>query len=151
MNYEAITKEILQNYKIGRKYIGYDYILYGIRLMDEEGGKIDHITKTLYLDIARKFKSNSKCVERCIRSTVELMWKRKGCNPELLLEIFGEGHKDYRPTNTDFFELLYDYIENRSQGEAQVRCPYSGCKYCVCMRDGNCKRNTEKRADFSVQ
>lgn len=138
MNYEAITKEILQNYKIGKKYMGYDYILYGIRLMDQGGGKIDHITKTLYLDIARKFKSDRGCVERCIRSTVELMWKRKGCNPELLLEIFGRGHMEYRPTNTDFFELLYDYIKKRSKKES-VRCPYVNCKYCVCTKEGGCE------------
>ena len=134
MKYEAAVKRVLNEFRIGKNYSGYDYILNGIHLMELDESSIGHITKTLYIDIASKHNTTSICVEKNIRTIIEIMWRNKTCNMELLIQIFGSEHLIYRPSNTRFFELLYHYVAGCNFEEKGEKCPYTGCKYCMYHR-----------------
>lgn len=131
MKYDATVKYILSEFRIGKNYVGYDYIIDGIHIMEIDKSSISHITKTLYIDIANKYHTTSICVERSIRATIEIMWRNKACNLALLSRIFGKEYLSRRPTNTQFFELLYDYVESGVYEYRNVNCPFLGCGYCM--------------------
>lgn len=131
MDYEIMTKHILYELNINKRYIACDYIIYGIHLMKSDKNCVKHITKTLYVDIASKYDTTSICVERVIRTTIETIWKNKKDHIELIEKIFGQEYLSYRPTNTEFFQLLYDYIESHVSDESDRQCPFYGSKFCV--------------------
>ncbi len=135
MDYELMAKHILYEFNVNKKYIAYDYIVYGIHLMENDEKCIRHITKTLYIDIANKYDTTSLCVERVIRTTIENIWKNKGDNMDLLIKIFGKEYLAYRPTNTRFFQLLYSYIKSYDLEERNIQCPFYGCGYCVAAKE----------------
>lgn len=130
MRYEAITKYVLSEFEIGKRYIGYNYIVYGIYLIERDKSCIGHITKSLYIDIANKYDTTAMCVERGIRATIEMIWRNKEYNTELLVKIFGSTYENHRPTNTRFFELLYTYVESFDGDGCEGHCLIAGCKYC---------------------
>lgn len=129
MNYETLGKHILYEFTITPKHIGYKYILFGLGRIHADKSCIEHITKSLYLDIARKYNTSSMNVERDIRATIEIIWRDNAEKTPLLVDIFGEKYKSRRPANTKFFELLYAYIE--SYDSSTTKCPFFGCDHCV--------------------
>ena len=129
MDYELLSAHILNDFKITKKHIGYSYISYGIHLMQSDKTCIEHITKTLYIDIAEKYETTNTNVERGIRATIEIIWKNNVYEASLLVKIFGDKYKYHRPTNTEFFELLFAYIE--SHDDNTINCPFFGCDHCV--------------------
>lgn len=131
MKYEAAVKHVLNEFGIGRNYAGYDYIIDGIHFMEMDESSIRHITKTLYIDIAKKHNTTSICVERNIRTTIEIMWRNGTKDAELMIRIFGSGCMDQRPSNTRFFELLYEYVVGHGTDKCSVDCPCFKCRYCM--------------------
>ena len=75
MNYEVMVKHILYEFEVTQKYVAYKYILKGMNLMRENENYVEHITKTLYIDIAKEYNTSVACVERGIRTTIEIMWR----------------------------------------------------------------------------
>ena len=134
MDYEIMAKHILYELGINQRYIACDYIIYGIHLMRNDKSCVKHITKTLYVYIASKYDTTGMCVERVIRTTIETIWKNQPEHSELIQSIFGPEYLSHRPTNTVFFELLYDYIETLSIGPDR-KCPFYGSEYCVVAKD----------------
>lgn len=130
MNHELITKYILNEFKINPSNNGYRYIIYAICLIQQNPGTLDHITKTLYLDIANHFNTSSLCVERSVRTTVETTWRHQNYNPQLFTNIFGTGHQ-HRPTNTEFFKLLYDYIDTVDNDKCRLEGFSLACRSCI--------------------
>ena len=132
MKYEAAVKHVLNEFGIGRNYAGYDYIIDGIHFMEMDENSIRHITKTLYIDIAKKHNTTSICVERNIRTTIEIMWRNGTKDAELMIRIFGSECQEQRPSNTIFFELLYEYVVGRGTDKCNEDCPCFKCRYCMC-------------------
>ncbi len=130
MKYEAAVKHVLNDFGIGRNYAGYDYIIDGIHLIQMDESSIRHITKTLYIDIARRHNTTSICVERNIRTTIEVMWRNGTKNTELMVKIFGSECLDQRPSNTRFFERLYEYVTVDEEKECSTDCPCFKCRHC---------------------
>ena len=60
MNYETLTKHILHELKITNKHIAYNYIASGIYFMQLDRQCIEHITKSMYIDIAERYGTTSK-------------------------------------------------------------------------------------------
>ena len=138
MNYEVMVKHILYEFEVTQKYVAYKYILKGMNLMRENENYVEHITKTLYIDIAKEYNTSVACVERGIRTTIEIMWRNKENNMSLFTDIFGNQYVDYRPTNTKFFQLMYMHIESYNLNEADKKCPFYGCEYCIISRQLKC-------------
>ncbi len=74
---------------------------------------ITSVTKLLYPQVAKRFGTNDKQVERAIRSTIETAWE-KG-NPDVMKEVFGICSVMpgcVRPTNTEFIEEIVKRIKS---------------------------------------
>lgn len=114
MKYEKDIQRVLRRLGANGTYRGFNYTVYGIKLSMEDRERLLYVTKGLYLDIAEQYQTSWKCVERDIRTIVDVIW-RTG-DHELLREING-GRLDEKPKNVKFLEMLTEYmleIENES-------------------------------------
>ena len=131
MEHQLLSKLILRRLGITKSYSGYDYILYGLSLIEQDELCLSSITKVLYIDIAKKFQTSHSCVERNIRKVVEVIWKNNPENKELIQQIFGSKHVVHKPTNREFLDLLYEYVtihstlENLISHHEPIQCPIS--------------------------
>ena len=55
MDYEKVIINTLDSFGVSRSYTGYNYVVYSLQLILEDEERIDCITKTLYLDVAKHF------------------------------------------------------------------------------------------------
>jgi len=114
MEYKITTKSVLHQLGISKSYSGYDYILYAFELIEQDENVLTGITKILYIEIAREFHTSHTCVERNIRKVIEVIWKNQQSNHALLLKIFGSHFMESKPSNKEFLELLYAYIQSNN-------------------------------------
>ena len=91
---------------------GYRYLREAILIAYQDEDTLVSITKYLYPEIAKRYDTTDKQVERAIRSAVETVWD-KG-NEVNLKKIFGDLYinKCARPTNTEVVYVLICYIKN---------------------------------------
>ncbi|MBQ7944648.1 MAG: sporulation initiation factor Spo0A C-terminal domain-containing protein [Lachnospiraceae bacterium] len=92
--------------------IGYRYLREAICVVCEDEEAIKSVTKILYPEVAKRFGTNDKQVERAIRNAIETAWE-KG-NPEVMKEVFGICSVMpgcMRPTNTEFIEEIAKRIK----------------------------------------
>ncbi len=76
----------------------------------EDKDCINRITKQLYPDVAKKFKTTPSKVERAIRHAIDVAWARgkaKGINQALGYTVYGNYDK---PTNGEFIALVADKL-----------------------------------------
>ena len=88
---------------------GFHYLREAILLSAEDMELVGSVTKLLYPEIAKRFRTESERVERAIRSIIEVGWQRG--NVELYEEIFGFSRKEFspRPTNSEFITGIADW------------------------------------------
>lgn len=111
MNYSTLVikiKSTLDKLIAARTSLGYDYIVYGLLLMNEDRTRVTSITKALYIDIAAHYETSWTCVEKNIRNAVNAIWTPE--NNNMLEAIFGKTSIDRKPANKEFFEYLYDFV-----------------------------------------
>lgn len=126
-----------------RASLGYDYIIYGMKLILKDNKKfIDGMT-SLYIDIAKYYNTSWNCVEKNIRHLVKSIWIPD--NNEIIQSMFGKSTDTKRPTNKEFFAYMYDYISQYDDSDQRaidfscmILCPVSH-QYCkafaeYCMR-----------------
>ena len=107
MNHNTLVIEIkstLDKLIAARTSLGYDYIVYGLLLINEDQTRVSNITKALYIDIAAHYETSWSCVEKNIRNTVNAIWTSE--NKTILEIIFNRTCMDRKPTN----KYLYDFI-----------------------------------------
>ena len=89
---------------------GYRYLRDAVCMTMEDMQLVGSVTKLLYPEIAKKWRTTDQKVERAIRSIIEVSWERG--NEVLMEEVFGysgqQGKK--RPTNSEFIAALSDKI-----------------------------------------
>lgn len=92
---------------------GYAYIVCALELISKDPTCIRAITKGLYIDLAKQFKTKPACIERGMRHAIVLAWKYG--DKELLNDVFKNCVRPNKsmPTNTVFLARLYYYITNR--------------------------------------
>ena len=71
---------------------------------------LNYITKLLYHNIAKKYKTTSSSVERAIRHAIEVAWSRGKI--EVIEEMFGYtvSAGKGKPTNSEFIALIADKL-----------------------------------------
>ena len=146
MNHEKIIKDILDALDVHRSYTGYDYVVYGLKLSAKDPSCIDHITKSLYIDISSRYNTTWTCVEKNIRTVVNAVWDSP--NTELLEVIFGKSFHRKKPTNKEFFKRMTDYIRNCEHFpdyQMLLRCPISNT-YCESLNHF-CRKLIEHQKD----
>ena len=89
---------------------GYQYIREGIIMSINDMNILNYITKLLYPNIAKKYKTTSSSVERAIRHAIEVAWSRGKI--EVIEEIFGYtvSAGKGKPTNSEFIALIADKL-----------------------------------------
>ena len=155
MNFEILmTADILRKLHVHERRLAFRYITYAMELVDEEQNRLEHITKTIYIDIAVKYHTNTINVERGVRDTIEYIWKRKEAHAEFLEEVFGAENMDYRPTNTEFFRCMYRYISTKRNNYLSQKCPVYKCVRCSqqeeCIFFGYVHEIVEARKNDSI-
>ena len=110
MNYEKVIINTLDSFGVSRSYTGYNYVVYGLLLILEDSERIECITKTLYLDVAKHFHTNWNCVEKNMRTVVNHVWDSH--NTELLETIFS---RSGRTVSNAYCEALSTFYIKLSQ------------------------------------
>lgn len=108
MNYEKVIINTLDSFGVSRSYTGYSYVVYALTLILEDNGRMECITKALYLDVAKHFHTTWSCVEKNMRTIVNHVWDSH--NTELLEIIFNRSGRSKKPTNKEFLKYMYDYV-----------------------------------------
>ena len=90
---------------------GYQYIREGIVRMFSSDEYIGAVTKVLYPEIAKKYKTTVSRVERAIRHAIEVSWNRGDW--AVMEEIFGNSVDIERakPTNSEFVAAIADKLK----------------------------------------
>ena len=89
---------------------GYHYLREGICMSMENMELVGSITKLLYPEIAKRYRTTDVKVERAIRSVIEIGWERG--NEDVFEDIFGYSriHGKQRPTNSEFILGVADWL-----------------------------------------
>ena len=89
---------------------GYQYVREAVCMSIEDMELVGSVTKLLYPEIAKKYRTTDQKVERAIRNIIEVSWERG--NEILMEEMFGYSRKQgkKRPTNSEFIAAVSDKI-----------------------------------------
>ncbi len=108
---EKRLSDLLHEIGVPAHIKGYNFLRTGILLtFANQDEYVGQITKSLYPEIAKKYKSTSSRVERAIRHAIEVAWNRG--NIDLIDEIFGYSisAEKAKPTNSEFIVMIADYL-----------------------------------------
>lgn len=101
--------QILRQLGLSANYLGFYQMAWAVRLAREEPERLLLVTKTVYPEVARQFRTNWGAVERNLRTAVRIIWE---ANTPLLREVMGAGDWE-RPCTARFLALLTAYLEGR--------------------------------------
>ncbi len=95
---------------------GYRYLREAIWIAYQDPEKLTSVTKLLYPEVAKRFKTTGTQVERAIRSAIETVWIQG--DKKTIREIFYEAcmEEEERPTNTKFIVSLLRCIGGVGNG-----------------------------------
>lgn len=90
---------------------GYRYLREAVWIACQEPEVLSSVTKRLYPEVAKRFYTTDKQVERAIRNAIETAWTSG--DPEALKMAFQDLYSDktIRPTNTKVIENLVGLIK----------------------------------------
>ena len=97
-------------YKYPAHIKGYLYLRESINMVYNDIELLGSITKVLYPDVAKKYKTTASRVERAIRHAIEVAWNRG--NIEAISNIFGYtvSVSKSKPTNSEFIAMIADKL-----------------------------------------
>lgn len=89
---------------------GYHYMREAILLSVKDIEAVSSVTKLLYPEIARIYRTTAQKVERAIRNAIEVSWARGNC--AMMDDLFGYSSKTGkgRPTNSEYIARIADKI-----------------------------------------
>ena len=89
---------------------GYQYVREAILIAVEDMDVINSVTKVLYPEVAKRFRTTPSRVERAIRHAIEVAWDRGDL--ETLQKFFGYtvSLTKGKPTNSEFIAMISDRI-----------------------------------------
>jgi len=107
---EALVTNIIHELGVPAHIKGYQYLREAIMMVINDIDVINQITKQLYPDIARKFKTTPSRVERAIRHAIEVSWARG--EQSAMETIFGYtvSAAKGKPTNSEFIAMIADKL-----------------------------------------
>lgn len=110
LDIEVRVTKLIHDIGIPAHIKGYHYLREAITLAIKDMSIINSVTKILYPDVAKTFKTTSSRVERAIRHAVEIAWDRGDVNK--LQQIFGYtiSNSKGKPTNSEFISILADKL-----------------------------------------
>lgn len=122
-NMQRMIYELLGGLGMTCNCKGFYYLAYALELVVDNPDRLLLITKWLYPDVARRFKTTPACVERNIRTVIKIAWRR---NPGGLEEIAQCSLLEI-PTTSRFLSILLFYIRSKRDTHSQsVVCGIKG-------------------------
>lgn len=117
---EMIVTEIIHQVGVPAHIKGYHYLRHAILLSIQNPDYINSVTKVLYPEVARKFKTTSSRVERAIRHAIEVAWDRGDL--DTLNSYFGYTVHIGRgkPTNSEFIAMIADKLRLKYGNKEKV-------------------------------
>ena len=125
------TEQLLFELNIQTHYQGFPYLTYSMELLDQNPAHLDSITKTLYPKVARRFKTSPLCMERDIRTIIQLLWDSG--RMAALESIVGIRLED-RPTNSEFLALLHRCLMMTAGTNIPIGCENTCRRICPRLR-----------------
>lgn len=109
-NLDANITSIIHEIGVPAHIKGYQYLREAITMVYNNIEILGAITKTLYPDIATKFKTTPSRVERAIRHAIEVAWTRG--NIDSISHLFGYtvNISKSKPTNSEFIAMVADKL-----------------------------------------
>lgn len=89
---------------------GYHYLREAIMISGKDMETVSSVTKLLYPEIAKRYRTTEQKVERAIRNAIEVSWGRG--NMDTFEELFGysaDSGKN-RPTNSEYIARIADKV-----------------------------------------
>lgn len=107
---EKYITEIMLDVGVPAHLKGYHYLRDAILLSGRDMEAVTSVTKLLYPEIARRFKTTDQKVERAIRNAIEVSWNRG--NTKTFEKVFGYSALSgrTRPTNSEYIARIADKI-----------------------------------------
>lgn len=107
---EAVVTGIIHEVGIPAHIKGYQFIRSAIIMAVENMEVINSITKQLYPELAKMYRTTPSRVERAIRHSIEVAWNRG--KSETMEELFGYtiSSSKGKPTNSEFIAMIADRI-----------------------------------------
>ena len=89
---------------------GYQYLRSSVEMCTEDMELVGSVTKLLYPDLAKLYKTTDQKIERAIRNAIEVSWERG--NSAVFEQLFGycNSNEYSRPTNSEYIATVADYI-----------------------------------------
>lgn len=89
---------------------GYQYLRSAVEMCAKDMELVGSVTKLLYPDLAKLYRTTDQKIERAIRNAIEVSWERG--NSALFEQLFGYCNSpEYnRPTNSEYIATVADYI-----------------------------------------
>lgn len=103
----AITA-ILHKIGIPAHIKGYSYLRKAIYMAVMDRELINAVTKILYPEVAKYYRTTSFRVERSIRYAIEIAWNRG--DPDTLQKYFDDAVSAGKPTNSEFIAMVVDIL-----------------------------------------
>ena len=104
---EGEISVLLSRMGISASIKGYHFIRKAVMMAVDDQEVLVGITKGLYPDIAKHYKTTASKVERAIRHAIESAWKKNG--PQVYFEMAGYLPAE-KPTNGQFIAALSEYF-----------------------------------------
>ena len=89
---------------------GYHYIREAIIYIVNNSKILNSVTKIVYPEVAKKFNTTSKKVERAIRNAIENAWTRNDHDTINALFGYSINFNKTKPTNSEFLAMMSDKI-----------------------------------------
>ena len=116
---ETEITQVLHEIGVPAHIKGYLYLRESISMIYHEIEMLGAITKTLYPEVAKKYKTTSSRVERAIRHAIEVAWGRgKQEKKETIFSYTVNPDKSGKPTNSEFIALLADRLRLQHKNRA---------------------------------
>lgn len=115
---ESEITNILHEMGVPAHIKGYLYLRESITMVYNDIELLGSITKVLYPDVAKKYKTTASRVERAIRHAIEVAWNRG--NIDAISNIFGYtvSVSKSKPTNSEFIAMIADKLRLEHKNKA---------------------------------
>ncbi len=116
-NLEGEISVLLSRMGISASIKGYHFIRKAVIMAVEDAEVLVGITKGLYPDIAKLYKTSASKVERAIRHAIESAWKKNG--PQVYFEVAGYLPSE-KPTNGQLIAALSEYFRLQEERPKKI-------------------------------
>ena len=109
-NLEALVTNVIHEIGVPAHIKGYQYLREAIMMVVDDIDIINQITKQLYPEIAKKYKTTPSRVERAIRHAIEVAWGRGETGTVESIFGYTVSATKGKPTNSEFIAMIADKL-----------------------------------------